>query len=86
MIDKIKTQWKTILKAFRDFNKDTKVNGISEGEFRFYVNHWGLKMSEQQFSKLFKTFDVDHDGIISYQDFSTSFGHEIHPGETLYFR
>jgi len=47
MIEKIKTQWKTILKAFKDFNKDTKNNGISEGEFRFYVNHWGIKMSDE---------------------------------------
>jgi len=43
-------------------------------------------MTEEQFLQLFTTFDIDKDGIISYQDFAKSFGHEIHPGETLYFR
>jgi hypothetical protein len=31
-------------------------------------------------------FDIDQDGTINYRDFSAAIGHEIHPGEGLYFR
>ena len=35
---------------------------------------------------MFKYFDKDCDGVVSYQDFVLSIGFEIHPCETLYFR
>ena len=87
IIGKITSQWKTIRKAFYDMNKDTSESGIiSKPELKFYFNHWGLKMSEKQFDKIYDMFDADKDGKISYNDFHKSIGSEIHPGETLYFR
>ena len=43
-------------------------------------------MGEKQAEKVFKYFDKDGDGKVSYQDFVLSIGFEIHPSETLYFR
>ncbi len=85
IIDKIKFQWKTIRKAFIDMNK-AKSGAIDAEEFRFYLYHWGLKLSEQQFKYIFDKFDYDKDGKISYKDFHKTVGSEIHPGESLYFR
>lgn len=86
VIMKIRQQWTSILKAFKDMNKDTNADGISPPELKFYLNHWGFKVTETQFRDLYKFFDVDADGKISYQDFNLAVGHEIHPGETPYFR
>jgi len=35
---------------------------------------------------MFRKFDADGDGKISYKDFQQTIGSEIHPGEGLYFR
>lgn len=59
---------------------------IQKHELKFYLDHWGLKMSEEQFQEIYNMFDVDKDGQISYNDFNKAVGSEIHPGETLYFR
>ena len=61
-------------------------DGITKPELRFYCNHWGLKMTDEQFDEIYAMFDADGDGVVSYSDFSHAVGHEIHPGETLYFR
>ena len=87
VIEKIKFQWKTISKAFKDIKKDVETEGyITEAELMFYLNHWGLKMTPEQFKEIYSMFDVDQDGKITYNDFHLAVGHEIHPGETLYFR
>ena len=86
VVEKIKFQWKTISKAFKDMNKDSNTDGISRPELKFYLDHWGMKMSEKQFGEIYSMFDLDKDGIISFRDFSSAIGHEIHPGEGLYFR
>lgn len=85
IVDKIKTQWKTIRKAFSDMNKE-RDSAIAEDELRFYLTHWGLQLSDEQFKAVFNKFDADGDGMISYNDFHIAVGSEIHPGETLYFR
>jgi Ca2+-binding EF-hand superfamily protein len=59
---------------------------IAEDELRFYLQHWGLNLTEEQFKFIFNKFDVDKDGEISYMDFHKAVGSEIHPGESLYFR
>lgn len=59
---------------------------IAEDELRFYLQYWGLNLTEEQFKYIFSKFDVDGDGEISYMDFHKSVGNEIHPGESLYFR
>lgn len=68
IIDKIKFQWKTIRKAFSDMNKE-RDSAISEDELRFYLQHWGLNLTEEQFHYIFNKFDCDGDGQISYPDF-----------------
>ena len=86
IIDKMRIQWKTISKAFKDMNKDIHTDGISREELRFYLNHWGLNMTDERYNEIYSMFDNDKDGNISYSDFHHAIGHEIHPGETLYFR
>jgi len=84
---KFAQQWATIRKAFSDLNKDTASQGyISKSELNFYLNHWGLKLTDAQFDRVYNAFDVDGDGKISYNDFQKSLGPEIYPSETLYFR
>lgn len=61
-------------------------SAIAEDELRFYLQHWGLNLTDDQFKYIFKMFDSDGDGMINYMDFHNAVGHEIHPGETLYFR
>ena len=87
VIEKISTQWKTIRKAFSDINKDPRETGyISQSELKFYLDHWGFKLTQEQFESVYNSFDFDGDGKISYTDFTKVIGSEIHPGETLYFR
>lgn len=85
IIDKIKFQWKTIRKAFIDLNKE-KTGFIGAQELRYYFQHWGLSLTDNQFKAVFNRFDFDGDGKISYKDFHTTVGSEIHPSESLYFR
>ena len=85
ILDKIKFQWKSIRKAFSDMNQD-KSGTIEADELKFYFNHWGLHLTDAQMDYIFKRFDYDGDGVISYKDFNRTVGNEIHPGETLYFR
>jgi len=62
IIEKIKFQWGTIKKAFRDLHKEpndinealgpkfmSKMGGISKEEFKFYLDHWSIKMADDQF-------------------------------------
>ena len=53
VVTKIRQQWKSILKAFKDMNKDINVDGISPPELRFYMNHWGFQANEEQFMAIF---------------------------------
>jgi hypothetical protein len=38
-------------------------------ELKFYLNHWGFIIDEDQFEKVFRKFDLDCDGKISFDDF-----------------
>ena len=61
-------------------NKDTSATGfISKAELKFYLNHWGLEMTEKQFNDVYNLMDIDQDGVISYNDFNQSVGLEITP-------
>ena len=53
---------------------------------KFYLDHWGFKLTEAEFQKVYDAFDYDGDGKISFGDFTKVVGSEIHPGESLYFR
>ena len=46
-----------------------KTGKISKKEFRFYLNFWGMDISQEIFDKCFNKFDLDGDGLISYKDF-----------------
>lgn len=67
-------------------NKDISCEGISPSELKFYFNHWGIKMTDEQFQEIYEWFDGDKDGTINYMDFNNAVGSEIHYGETPYFR
>jgi len=68
IINKIMIQWKTIRKAFTDINME-KSGTISRKELKFYLDFWGMDVSEKDFERCFNRFDVDGDGQISYKDF-----------------
>jgi len=68
ILEKIKFQWKTLRKAFMDLNIE-KTGKISKREFKFYLNFWGMEVSEGEFDHVFSKFDLDKDGLISYKDF-----------------
>lgn len=63
-----------------------KTGKISRREFKFYLNFWGMEISEAEFDHIYKKFDLDKDGLISYKDFQLSIGSEMFPMEGLYFR
>ena len=84
MIDKIRIQWKTISKAFKDIGRSKDF--ILKPDLKFYLDHWGLQLDDSQVQDIFRMLDQDQDGKISFYDWTQSIGHEIHPGETLYFR
>ena len=63
-----------------------KTGKISKKEFRFYLNFWGMNITEKDFDRIFAKFDLDGDGVISYKDFQISIGSEMFPAEGLYFR
>jgi Ca2+-binding EF-hand superfamily protein len=85
VIEKIMCQWKTVRKAFMDMNSE-KDGNISKNEFKYQLDFWGLKITDEQFEKVFNKFDVDGDGLISYKDFQMSIGADMFPAEGLYFR
>lgn len=68
ILEKIKFQWKTLRKAFMNLNIE-KTGKISKREFMFYLEFWGITISEQKFNQIFSKFDLDGDGFISYKDF-----------------
>jgi len=51
-----------------DLNME-KSGCIMPEELRFYFQHWGLNLNDEQFNFLFNKFDLDGDGKISYKDF-----------------
>ena len=46
-----------------------KTGKISEKEFKFYLEFWGMPISDKDFKAVFEGFDEDGDGKISYKDF-----------------
>lgn len=63
-----------------------KTGKISEKELKFYLEFWGMSISDRDFKAVFSSFDEDGDGKISYKDFQGSVGSEMFPQEGLYFR
>ena len=59
---------------------------ISEEELMFYLKHWGIDTTPQEFDKLYKKYDIDGDGKISYKDFQDSIGSLLFPDQGAYWR
>lgn len=85
ILEKMQFQWKTIRKAFQDMNV-SKTGKISKDEFNYFLQFWGMNITEEQFDAVFSKFDLDGDGGLSYKDFQQSIGAEMFPSEGLYFR
>ena len=47
----------------------SKTGKISKDEFKFYLQFWGINITEEKFLKIFAKYDLDCDGAISYKDF-----------------
>ena len=82
---KIEQQWKTLKSAFKALNL-SKSGKIQRWELKFFCDHWGFFMADEQFDEIFKTFDIDQDNQISYQDMQKTFGSVLNPPENFYFR
>ena len=65
LIDKIRQQWSTVRKAFKDFNEDNDPY-IDKKELIYFLEHWGLPLNDEQQDVVFGFFDKDGDGQISY--------------------
>lgn len=52
---------------------------LSADDFNHYLTHWGFKLTNSKFEELFKDFDHDGDGKISYKDFIMTVGKEMLP-------
>ena len=63
-----------------------KKGHIVPHELRFFLSHWGITVSDEEFKKLFDKFDLDKDGVLSYKDFQKMAGRDILPDEFQYFR
>ncbi len=46
IIEKMKLQWATVGKAFKTINSQ-KTGKISNEELRFFINHWGMKLTDE---------------------------------------
>ena len=45
LIDKIRQQWGTVNKAFKDFNEDNDPY-IDKDELIFFLEHWGFPLTK----------------------------------------
>ena len=59
---------------------------ISREDLIKFIGNLGFPLNAERAENVFKYFDKDGDGKVSYQDFVKSIGMEIHPRESLYFR
>jgi Ca2+-binding EF-hand superfamily protein len=85
IIDKITQQWKSIKTAFTKINSEKK-RFIDKTELEIALNNLGFFLDSETLDIIYKEFDYDKDGQISYQDFKTTIGQKIQPEEFLYFR
>jgi|TARA_B110000285_G_scaffold159800_2_gene178368 Ca2+-binding EF-hand superfamily protein len=63
-----------------------KTGFISQFEFQFLMEHWGIQLTTEQMQRIFSRFDKDKDNMLSWNDLHSSIGNTLHPPEQLYFR
>jgi calmodulin len=57
-----------IIRAFRTFDRDDD-GKISMDEFRFILCRLGERMPEDEVDNIFREADLNHDGILDYEEF-----------------
>ena len=84
-IEKLRSQYKTLSRAFTDMNK-SKTGSISYEEFTDLLKAWGFDANEELMREIFNWLDSDKDNKISYEDLRSTAGLEVRPMEQLFFR
>ena len=67
ILEKMQFQWKTIRKAFQDMNV-SKTGKISKDEFNYFLQFWGMNITDEQFDAVFSKFDLDGDGHVTHEE------------------
>jgi calmodulin len=57
-----------VIRAFRTFDKDNS-GTISMNEFRFILTRLGDRMPENEVDDVFREADLNHDGVLNYEEF-----------------
>ena len=76
--EKIAFRFKSVRDSFTFYNTE-KDGTISEREFRDMLVCIGLDMTEDEYRKLYRHFDRDCDGVISYSEWNNVVGGLIYP-------
>ncbi len=76
--EKIAFRFKDVRKSFNFYNQ-TKDGFIGEQEFRDMLVCIGVDMTEDEYRKLYRRFDRDADGQISYYEWNNVVGNLIYP-------
>ena len=82
---KFEFQWKTLQSAFKHLNLG-RTGKIQKWELKYFCNHWGFKMTDEQFDEVFSDMDENQDGVLDYAEFSNAIGSILFPPENFYFR
>ena len=85
LADKLSSRFSTVRRAFL-LNKGTSKagsepggNSIDRKQFREAVDRMGMKMTGEEFRKLWSRFDRSGDGSISYSEFNNQIGPMVSP-------
>lgn len=70
---KIRSQWKDLLQAFRAADKD-KSGTLDDAELRRVLHRFNVDLGDSQFAELMQEIDEDRDGQVSYAEFMKFFG------------
>jgi len=71
--NKVRTQWKDLLHAFRDVDTD-KSGTLDEAELHRVLHRFNIDLGDSQFAELLKTIVENNDGKVSYAEFMKFFG------------
>ncbi|KAJ9466237.1 Crustacean calcium-binding protein 23 [Diplonema papillatum] len=70
-------------RCFRVLDDDGDLK-LTKEEFRGGINDFGLDLSDSDMNKVFKTFDLNGDGMIGITEFLTAFRVDLHPKRKAY--
>jgi len=78
----LESELQPVLKALRGANINiVAIHNHMAGESprMVFLHFWGIDISDDEFKRVFNSFDIDKDGKISYKDFYLSIGLELFP-------